>query len=153
MKNVEARPTSHTMKSQCPLWQSCPHLYQRESAQYFIQENNPNWLMSDKHPGTHCIIFTSGLNYIWKCVFSKRLSLQGRVFRMWPLDPIQLRLQVTGGHSFLAEILQSPLCELRTEAQKENVGEFHCYKNITCLFIITTGGGMTNELSHITKRD
>lgn len=150
MKNVQARPTSHTVKSQCPLQQSCPNLYQRESTQYFIQENNPKWLSNDKYPGSHCIIFTSGLNYIWKCVF----YLCKEVFHMWSLDPIQLSLEVTGGHSFLAVILQSPLYKLRTEAQKkENVGEFHCYKNITCLFIITTGDEMTNESSHTAKRD
>lgn len=65
---------------------------------------------------------------------------------MWLLDPIQLILEVTGGHSFPAETLQSPPYKVRIEAQKKgNVGQFCCYKNITCLSIITTGVKMTDE--------
>lgn len=67
---------------------------------------------------------------------------------MQPLDPIQLVLEVTGGHSFLAVTLQGPPYEKRTEAQKGNVGQFCCYKNITCLSIISTGVKMTNESSN-----
>jgi len=43
---------------------------------------------------------------------------------------------------------QSPPYKIRTEAQKKgNVGQFCCFKNITCLSIITTGVNTTNKSS------
>lgn len=70
---------------------------------------------------------------------------------MWSLDPLQLILEVTGSHSSLAVTLQSPPYEIKTKAQKGNVGQFCCYENITCLSIITTGVKMTNESSDTAK--
>lgn len=101
------------------------------------------WLC--KHPGfhyiasyislhSHVMYFTLHvkISLVWVIVFARR------IFPMWSLDLIQLTLEGTGGHSFLAVTLQSHL--IRTEAQKKGkVGQICFYIHITGPSIITTG--------------